>query len=49
MAHTGAIDLSNQDLAELLARWGFEREEVSDIVHSESGEIGGTASTYSYT
>lgn len=43
MAHIGAMDLSNQDLAELLARWGFEREEVSDIVLSESGEISGTA------
>ena len=43
MVHIGAIDLSNQDLAELLALWGFEREEVSDIVLSESGEISGTA------
>lgn len=43
MAHIGAIDLSNQNLAELLARWGFEREEVSDIVLSETGEISGTA------
>ena len=43
MVHIGAIDLPNQDLAELLALWGFEREEVSDIVLSESGEISGTA------